>query len=157
MRLCGLAVAATAVLGACASGGAKASDASASAAVSASSTSEVLVATMVPTNATGNRITGKIRLVPSRPGELTAEMDLRGANFQNRLGWAVRRGQCGENVQEIGTSMNYRLIETRGDGMVTAKIPVRITIPSEGTHHIAIFSDATNRNQVVSCGVLSRE
>ena len=157
MRFSGLAVAATTVLGACASGGAKTSDPAASPSASVAGTSEVLVATMVPTNASGNRITGKIRLVPARAGEYTAEMDLRGGGFSNRFGWAVRRGQCGENVQDIGTSMSYRMIETRGDGMVNAKVPLRISIPSGETHHIVIFPDATNRSQVVSCGVLSRE
>lgn len=112
---------------------------------------------MVPTNASGNRITGRILLVPTdRAGELTAEIDLRGGAYQNKHPWVVRAGQCGDVGHDVGTTMSYRLIETRGDGMAQMKVPVRITLPAR-THHIAIFPDATNRSTVVSCGVLSVE
>ena len=147
------------LLASCASGGAGTTTTTSAPAAAAPTigTAQTLVATMVPTNASGNRITGRIRLVPTaRPDELMAEIDLRGGAYQNKHAWVVRGGQCGDVAQDVGTTMTYRLIETRGDGMAQMKVPVRITIPS-GTHHIAIFPDATNRNVVVSCGVLSPE
>lgn len=139
---------------ACASGGA----ASNAAEASTQATSRALVSTLVPTNASGNRITGRIRLVPTASvSEMTAEIDIRGGAYQNKYGWEVRTGQCGDNGQALGTIMAYPLIETRGDGMAQLKRPVKVTIPEGQVHHIAIFASAQSRNQVVSCGVLSPE
>jgi hypothetical protein len=150
-----LIVASAVALGACASGGATTADPGA--ATRPLRAADTLVATMIPTNASGNRIAGRIRLMPSdRIDELIADIDLRGGGYQNKYSWVVRAGQCGEQGQDLGTSMSYRLIETRGDGMAQMKIPVRIAIPEGRTHHVAIFSSPTSRNLVVSCGVLSR-
>ena len=116
------------------------------------------VATLLSTTQSVNRITGKMRLVPTaKAGEMTAEVDIRGGAYQNKYGWVIRSGRCGEQGQDLGTSMSYRVIETRADGMAQVKLPVSVTIPTDRVYHVAVFASPTNRNQIVSCGVLSPE
>jgi hypothetical protein len=86
-----------------------------------------------------------------------AEIDIRGGAYQNKYGWAIRSGQCGETGETLGTVMSYPLIETRGDGMAQMKRSLRISIPAGGTYHVAIFPNVTNQSMVVSCGVLTAE
>ena len=158
MPLSRLVVAASLACAACASGGGSGGAATAS---SPSSSNTVipgytLVATLNPTNAMGNRIAGSVRLSPTdRPGELRAEIDLRGGGYQNQFPWIVRRGQCGERGEDIGTPVNYRLIETKGDGMARLTTTVRVVIPEGQTHHVDILASPTQRDVVVSCGVLN--
>jgi hypothetical protein len=164
MRLTLPLLSASLLLAACASGGASGSvpgSAPASSSSDASTvvqgTTRVMLATLVPTNASGNRITGRIRLLPtSNASEMTADIDIRGGAYQNKYGWEVRAGQCGDNGQALGTVMAYPLIETRADGMAQMKRPVKITIPEGQVHHVAVFASAA-RGQIVSCGVLSPE
>ena len=151
---------------ACASGGGSGSAAGTSAPPSSpSSTSTTssgvipgytLVATLNPTNASGNRISGTVRLSPTnKEGELRAEIDIRGGNYQNKFPWVVRSGQCGERGEELGSPVNYRLIETKADGMARLNTTVRLTIPEGRTFHVDILAGPTQRDLVVSCGVLS--
>lgn len=124
----------------------------------ASPASGTLVATMIPTNAAGNRISGRIRLVPTaRAGEYRAEIDIRGGSYQNKFPWAIRTGQCGEAGQELGNPTDFRLIETAADGMARFNTTLRLNIPEGPTHHVVILASPTNRSLVVSCGVLSFE
>jgi hypothetical protein len=117
---------------------------------------EVLVATLAPTNASGNRIVGTVRLSPSnKPGELRALVEIRGGNFQNRFPWIVRTGQCGERGEDVGTPAGYRNIETSADGTARLNSTVKITLAEGTTYHVDILASPTERDHVVSCGVLS--
>jgi hypothetical protein len=117
-----------------------------------------LVTTLVPTNASGNRIVGTVRLTSTdKPGEWRARIEIRGGNFQNRFPWMVRVGQCGEKGEDVGTPVNYRNIETSADGTARLTAPVKITIPEGVTHHVDIMASPTDRETIVSCGVLSPE
>jgi hypothetical protein len=160
MRLTLPLLSASLLLAGCASGGssgAASATPSSDASASVQPTTRVLLATLVPTNASGNRITGRIRLLPtSNASEMTADIDIRGGAYQNKYGWEVRSGQCGDNGQALGTVMAYPLIETRADGAAQLKRPVRITVAEGQVHHVAVFASAA-RGQVVSCGVLSPE
>ena len=145
------------VLAGCASSGASpASSPSPGASSNTTVPGRTLVATLNPTNASGNRISGSVRLSPTdRPGELRAEIDLRGGGYQNQFPWIVRRGQCGERGEDIGTPVNYRMIETKGDGMGRLNAVVRVTIPEGQTYRVDILASPTQRDLIVSCGVLS--
>jgi hypothetical protein len=148
------------LLGACASAPRSSQEPTSAGATAASAAAapriSTLVATLTPTNASGNRITGRIRLVPlGAAGEYRAEIDIRGGGYQNKFPWAVRSGQCGESSQELGNPTDYRLIETAGDGMARVNTRLRLVIPEGQTHHVAILASPTNRDLVVSCGVLS--
>jgi len=157
MRGTRMVIAVPLVIAACASGGG--SGAAAGSAPSANAAvvpGYTMVATLNPTNAMGNRISGSVRLSPAeRPGELRAEIDIRGGGYQNQFPWIVRRGQCGERGEDLGTPVNYGLIETKGDGMGRLNTTVRITIPEGQTHHVDILASPAQRDLVVSCGVLS--
>jgi hypothetical protein len=151
---------AAALLGACASGSGSrpaATVASAPGPPAASADAATpLVATLTPTNASGNRIAGRIRLAPTgNANEYRAEIDLRGGGYQNKFPWVVRTGQCGERGLELGNPTDYRLIETGGDGMARFNTTLRLAIPEGQTHHVAVLASPTNRGLVVSCGVLS--
>jgi len=67
----------------------------------------------------------------------------------------IRSGQCGERGEELGTPVTYRLIETKGDGMARVSTMVRLTIPEGRTHHVDILAAPSQRDLVVSCGVLN--
>jgi hypothetical protein len=117
----------------------------------------VLVATLIPTNASGTRISGKIRLVPTgRPDEYRAALDVWGGGYQNKFPWVLRTGLCGERGQELGNPTNYRLIEMGADGAARFTAPLTLRIPEGQTHHVAILASPSNR-VIVSCGVLSFE
>ena len=154
MRLSRLVVVTPVALAACASGGGSGSSAASTNAVVPGYT---LVATLNPaTGPGGNQISGRVRLSPTgKPGELRAEIDLRGGNYQNQFPWVVRSGQCGEPGEDIGTPVNYRLIETKGDGMARISTTVKLTIPEGRTHHVDILAGPSQRALVVSCGVLN--
>jgi hypothetical protein len=158
MRPSTVLVGAAALLGACASpsGSPAARPATSVAASGAPAPSSALIATLTPTNASGNRISGRIRLVPTgKPDEYRAEIDIRGGGYQNKFPWAVRTGQCGEPGLELGSPTDYRLIETGGDGMARLNTTLKLGIPEGQTHHVAVLAGPTNRDLVVSCGVLS--
>ena len=147
-------------LSACASGGTASTSgngASASPSTASAQTGSRLIATLVPTNSSGNRIVGTIRLVPSSATEYTADIDVRGGGILNKYGWEVRAGRCGESGQALGNPLAYPVIETRGDGMAKVRRPLKLSIPEESTHHIVVFSNNTTRDLVVSCGVLSAQ
>lgn len=115
-----------------------------------------LVATLVPNNAAGNRLVGTVRLTPTKkPGEFRAVIDIRGGNFQNRFPWMIRTGQCGEGGEDVGTPVDYRMIETRADGTARLNSTVKITLPEGRTYHVDILAGPTDRETIVSCGVLS--
>ena len=161
MRLSRMVIVAPFVAAACASGGGSGAATGSASAPSAASANTVipgytLVATLNPMNASGNRISGSVRLSPTeQPGELRAEIEIRGGNYQNQFPWVVRRGQCGERGEDLGTPVNYRLIETKADGMARLNTTLRLTIPDGQTHHVDILAGPTQRGLVVSCGVLN--
>ena len=161
MRPSHLLVGTAVLLGACASTPrSSAEPTEASAAPTAAATPapmSALVATLIPTNASGNRISGRIRLTPTaNANEYRVDLEIRGGGYQNKFPWAIRTGLCGERGQELGTPTNYRLIETGADGMARLNTTLRLNIPEGPTHHVAILAAPTaNRDLVVSCGVLS--
>jgi hypothetical protein len=146
------------LLAGCATSGSSASGASQASAPAANAVipGYTLVATLNPMNASGNRVSGTVRLSPTdRAGELRAEIDIRGGGYQSQFPWVVRKGQCGERGEDLGTPVNYRLIETKADGMGRLNAVVRLTIPEGQTHHVAVLASPTQRGLVISCGVLS--
>jgi hypothetical protein len=162
MRLSIALVASIGVLCACSSGTSTTSASPAPSAAPASSasgeTARTFAASLVPTNAAGNRLTGRIKLSPSgRAGELTAEVDVRGGAEQKQYGWEVRSGQCGEMGQTVGSPVAYPVIETRADGMIQFRRPVRITLSQGTTYQVVVFADNRSRDTIIACGVLRPE
>jgi len=146
----------------CASGGSSGTAAAPSAAPQASAQQagdpgRAYVANLVANNASGNRITGTVKLTPTGAGEYRAEVMIRNAGgMQNKYPWIIRGGQCFEMVStiELGNPIGYKVLETGPDGTARINAPLKVQIPS-GVFHVDILKSTSERESVVSCGVLS--
>ena len=115
-----------------------------------------LVTNLTPQNFGGGQISGKAKLTPTgKAGEMRAEIEIRGAGFQNQMPWAVRTGRCGEQGQEIGNPISYRMLTSAGDGTARVNTNVQVTIPDGQTHSVVVYRSQNERSVIVSCGVLS--
>lgn len=114
-----------------------------------------LVTNLTPQNYGGGQVSGHARLTPTGRNQYRAEIEIRGAGYQNRMPWAVRTGRCNESGIERGSPLSYPLIETGPDGIGKVTRSVNISIPSGETHSLVIMKSQTERNVIVSCGVLS--
>ena len=129
----------------------------AAAASSAGSAATVpLVTNLTPPNYGGGQVAGKIRLAPTgRTGEFRSEIEIRGAGYQNRLPWASRVGRCGEQGIELGTPLSYPVIVTGPDGIGKVAGNVSVPLTAGQTYSVVVMKGQTERDVIVSCGVLS--
>ena len=149
-------------LGACASGSGGSSSPSPSggavaAGAPASSNGPTFTAALQPAASTGTRIVGSLKLIPTAPGEYRAELSIRNAGgMQNKYPWIIKTGQCGEtSARELGNPVAYRMLETGSDGSARINASVKVPLTASGVYHVDILKSPTERDAVVSCGVLS--
>ena len=145
-------------IAACASGTAGTTATPSAGSASTSAAGRTLVATLNPTNQTGNRVMGNARLTPASNG-YRAQLSIRnGGGPQNKFPWVIRPGACGESSGDIlGSELAYRVLETIADGTATINAPLALRVPDTGLYHIDVLAgtDAEKRQQVIACGVLS--
>ena len=107
-------------------------------------------------NAVDSRIYGSIRLEPTgKPNEYRAKLSVRGAPVDQQMPWEIRSGNCGENGQHVGSQAAFRTLSVRSDGTGDVNATLALPLVDGQTYSVNILASRSNRDRVVSCGVLT--
>lgn len=141
----------------CASGGATAGGTpSGSAAGASAPLGRSYMANMVPTGTATARLAGTVTLSPTDANSYRVEMDLTAGATDRQYPWVIRPGSCGDATpnSDLGGRAAYGPIQTHNDGSAHVNTSLRIQLPPGQTVHIDIMLSASQRDVIVSCGVL---
>jgi hypothetical protein len=69
--------------------------------------------------------------------------------------WEVRRGRCGADRGNFGSSVETEPLEVGSDGEASATATIPQVLPKSGDYFISIRASAQNRNLIVACGNLA--
>ena len=107
-------------------------------------------------NAVDSRIYGTVRLEPTgKPNEYRAKVSVRGAPIDQQMPWEIRSGNCGENGQQVGSQAAFRTLSVRSDGTGDVNATLVLPLVDGQTYSVNVLASRTNRDRVVSCGVLT--